>query len=100
MTVKNAVVRRLHDQRSLGFGGAPIGNLYRSIDDETAIAAVTEAWDQRLRYFDTAPHYGLGLSERRPGKALSGRTRGQVLLSAQVGPLIRPAPPPHTLAHA
>src|SRR5699024_11254289 len=52
MTVKNAVVRRLHDQRSLGFGGAPIGNLYRSIDDETATAAVTEAWDQGIRYFE------------------------------------------------
>jgi len=97
MTVKNAVVRRLHDQRSLGFGGAPIGNLYRSIDDETAIAAVTEAWDQGLRYFDTAPHYGLGLSERRLGKALSGRTRGQFLLSTKVGRLIRPAQQPHEL---
>lgn len=91
MTIKNAVVRRLHDQRSLGFGGAPIGNLYRRIDDETAIGAVTEAWDQGLRYFDTAPHYGLGLSERRLGEALSDRPREEYLLSTKVGRLIRPA---------
>ena len=94
MTVKNAVVRRLHDQRSLGFGGAPIGNLYRSIDDETATAAVTEAWDQGIRYFDTAPHYGLGLSERRLGEVLADRPREEFLLSTKVGRLIRSAQRP------
>lgn len=97
MTYKNAVVRRLHDQQSLGFGGAPIGNLYRDIDDETAIAAVTEAWDLGIRYFDTAPHYGLGLSERRLGEALSAQPREQFLLSTKVGRLIRPAPRPTDL---
>ena len=97
MTYKNAVVRRLHDQQSLGFGGAPIGNLYRDIDDETAIAAVTEAWDLGIRYFDTAPHYGLGLSERRFGEALSAQPREQFLLSTKVGRLIRPAPRPTDL---
>jgi D-threo-aldose 1-dehydrogenase len=97
MTYKNAVVRRLRDQQSLGFGGAPIGNLYRDIDDETAIAAVTEAWDLGIRYFDTAPHYGLGLSERRLGEALSAQPREQFLLSTKVGRLIRPAPRPTDL---
>lgn len=97
MTYKNAVVRRLHDQQSLGFGSAPIGNLYRDIDDETAIAAVTEAWDLGIRYFDTAPHYGLGLSERRLGEALSAQPREQFLLSTKVGRLIRPAPRPTDL---
>ncbi|MCS4594617.1 aldo/keto reductase [Brevibacterium sediminis] len=97
MTIKNPVVRRLHDQRNLGFGGAPIGNLYRSIDDETAIGAVTEAWDQGIRYFDTAPHYGLGLSERRLGEVLSDRPRDEFLLSTKVGRLIRPADQPREL---
>jgi len=97
MTIKNPVVRRLHDQRNLGFGGAPIGNLYRSIDDETAGGAVTEAWDQGIRYFDTAPHYGLGLSERRLGEILSDRPRDEFLLSTKVGRLIRPADQPREL---
>lgn len=94
MTIKNAVVHRLHCQRNLGFGGAPIGNLYRRIDDETAIAAVTEAWEQGIRYFDTAPHYGLGLSERRLGEGLADRPREEFLLSTKVGRLIRPAQQP------
>ncbi|SDR71179.1 D-threo-aldose 1-dehydrogenase [Brevibacterium siliguriense] len=97
MTIKNPVVRRLHDQRKLGFGGAPIGNLYRSIDDETAVGTVTEAWDQGIRYFDTAPHYGLGLSERRIGEVLSDRPRDEFLLSTKVGRLIRPADQPRQL---
>ncbi|WP_432790789.1 aldo/keto reductase [Brevibacterium sp. K11IcPPYGO002] len=97
MIINNPVVRRLHDQRSLGFGGAPIGNLYRRIDDETAIGAVTVAWEQGIRYFDTAPHYGLGLSERRLGEALSDRPREEFLLSSKVGRLIRPADQPREL---
>lgn len=97
MTIKNPVVRRLHDQRSLGFGGAPIGNLYRRIDDQTAISAVREAWNQGMRYFDTAPHYGLGLSERRLGVALSDKPRDDFLLSTKVGRLIRPADHPRVL---
>ena len=51
----------------LGFGGAQIGNLSCAITDEVAGATVAAAWDAGLRYFDTAPHYGLGLSERRLG---------------------------------
>jgi D-threo-aldose 1-dehydrogenase len=59
----------------LGFGGAPIGNLYEPVSDEDAEDAINTAWDGGLRYFDTAPHYGLGLSERRLGKALRTRSR-------------------------
>jgi D-threo-aldose 1-dehydrogenase len=51
----------------LGFGGSVIGNLYRPVSDDDAEAAVAAAWDAGIRYFDTAPHYGLGLSERRLG---------------------------------
>jgi D-threo-aldose 1-dehydrogenase len=55
----------------LGFGGTGVGNLYRAISDEQAAATLAAAWDAGIRYFDTAPHYGLGLSERRIGEALA-----------------------------
>ncbi|MGW2573096.1 aldo/keto reductase, partial [Streptomyces sp. NPDC001537] len=54
----------------LGFGASVIGNLYRVTPADDAIAAVNTAWDAGIRYFDTAPHYGLGLSEHRLGAAL------------------------------
>ncbi|MGW5687392.1 aldo/keto reductase [Nonomuraea sp. NPDC003754] len=75
----------------LGFGGAPIGNLYTEVSDDDARAAVDAAWDTGTRLFDTAPHYGLGLSERRLGAALAGRS-GYVL-STKVGRLLVPAEP-------
>ena len=78
----------------LGFGGAPIGNLYRQVPDQEAVAAVTAAWEGGIRYFDTAPHYGLGLSERRLGKALAGQDRSSYVLSTKVGRLLRPNPAP------
>jgi D-threo-aldose 1-dehydrogenase len=74
----------------LGFGGAAIGNLFTALDDETAAAAVNAAWDNGIRYFDTAPHYGLGLSERRIGEALRGRPRDQYVLSTKVGRILEP----------
>src|SRR5438876_10989753 len=49
----------------LGFGGAPIGNLFTSVESDAAAALVRHAFDRGIRYFDTAPHYGNGLSERR-----------------------------------
>ncbi|MGI5287254.1 aldo/keto reductase [Nonomuraea polychroma] len=72
-----------------GFGGAPIGNLFEEVTDEQARATVDAAWDRGVRLFDTAPHYGLGLSERRLGAALAGRS-GYVL-STKVGRLLVPA---------
>jgi D-threo-aldose 1-dehydrogenase len=74
----------------LGFGGAPIGNLYREVPDADARAALDAAWDAGVRYFDTAPHYGLGLSERRFGDALRERPRGDFVLSTKVGRLLVP----------
>src|SRR5579862_8020146 len=60
----------------LGFGGAPIGNLYEKVPEEEAQAALAAALDQGgIRYFDTAPLYGHGLSEERMGRAFSGRPR-------------------------
>jgi D-threo-aldose 1-dehydrogenase len=78
----------------LGFGAASIGNLYAAVDDETAAAAVAAAWDGGVRYFDTAPHYGLGLSERRLGATLTDRPREEFVVSTKVGRLLVPNPAP------
>src|SRR5262249_49765905 len=72
----------------LGFGAAPLGNMYRNISEEDAIATVDAAWQQGTRYFDTAPFYGAGLSEIRLGNALARHTRHEYLLSSKVGRLI------------
>jgi D-threo-aldose 1-dehydrogenase len=79
---------------TLGFGGASLGNLYRTIDDATAERAVAAAFDAGIRYFDTAPHYGLGLSERRLGRALNGRAPADYVVSTKVGRLLEPNPAP------
>ncbi|WDZ82707.1 aldo/keto reductase [Micromonospora cathayae] len=76
----------------LGFGAASIGNLYRAVDDDTAYQAVDAAWAAGVRYYDTAPHYGLGLSERRLGGALAGRPRDAFTVSTKVGRLLVPSP--------
>jgi len=70
---------------ALGFGGAPIGNLYRAVEEETAAGAVSAAWRAGVRFFDTAPHYGLGLSEQRLGRALAARPRDDFVVSTKVG---------------
>ncbi|CAM5701545.1 aldo/keto reductase [Streptomyces griseorubiginosus] len=74
----------------LGFGAAVIGNLYRVTAPRTASAAIDAAWDAGIRYFDTAPHYGLGLSERRLGAALRDRPRHEYVVSSKVGRLLVP----------
>ena len=76
----------------ISFGGAAIGNLFTAVTDEDARAAVDAAWDGGVRFFDTAPHYGLGLSERRLGAALGDRPRAEYVLSTKVGRLLEPAP--------
>ena len=63
------------DRGPFWFGGAGIGNLLRTVTDDDARATVDAAWDAGVRGFDTAPHYGLGLSERRLGAALAERPR-------------------------
>lgn len=74
----------------MGFGGASIGNLYSSVDDATAQNTVDEAWRVGVRYFDTAPHYGLGLSEERLGRALASHPRDGYRVSTKVGRLLVP----------
>jgi D-threo-aldose 1-dehydrogenase len=75
----------------LGFGGGPIGNLYAEVSDVDAFGALEAAWDAGVRYFDTAPHYGLGLSERRIGAFLAGRPRESFVVSTKVGRVLEPA---------
>jgi D-threo-aldose 1-dehydrogenase len=76
----------------LGHGAANLGNLYRPMSDEDAWAVLDAAWENGIRYFDTAPHYGLGLSERRLGAFLATKPRGEYLVSTKVGRLLRPSP--------
>ncbi|WP_169582032.1 MULTISPECIES: aldo/keto reductase [Microbacterium] len=76
----------------VGLGTAQLGNLYRATTDEDARAAVDTAWGGGVRYFDTAPHYGLGLAERRLGQALRARSRSDYIVSTKVGRLLKPVP--------
>ena len=77
----------------IGVGCGTLGNLYREITDEMAEAVIDTAWDAGLRYFDTAPFYGLGLSETRVGTALAKYPRDEYVLSSKVGRLLHPAEP-------
>lgn len=73
----------------LGFGSAPLGNLYRAISDEDAQDILEAAWAGGARYFDTAPLYGLGLSETRFNRFLRGKPRDEYVLSTKVGRLLK-----------
>lgn len=77
----------------LGFGTAPLGNLYRAISDEDAHQVLEAAWETGSRYFDTAPLYGLGLSETRVGNFLRGKNRDDYVISTKVGRLMKVCPP-------
>lgn len=73
----------------LGLGTAPLGGLYEPVSDEAAEATIARAWDLGLRFFDTAPQYGNGLSERRLGRFLAGKPRNSYVLCTKVGRLLR-----------
>jgi D-threo-aldose 1-dehydrogenase len=73
------------------FGGAPIGGLFAPVSDDDAAGALAAAWAGGIRAFDTAPHYGVGLSEQRVGRFLAGRPRGEFVLSTKVGRRLVPA---------
>ncbi|MCX4537843.1 aldo/keto reductase [Streptomyces sp. NBC_01669] len=76
----------------LAFGAAGIGNLFTAVTDAEAERAVHAAWESGVRHFDTAPHYGLGLSERRLGAALRSRPRSDYVVSTKVGRILVPTP--------
>lgn len=75
---------------SLGLGCAPLGNLYRAVSDSAAAETLEAAWEMGVRLYDTAPHYGQGLSERRVGDALRGAARADHVLSTKVGRILVP----------
>ena len=79
-----------HHLGAISLGCAQLGNLYRAVSDEDARATVDAAWELGIRYFDSAPHYGLGLSERRLGEALRNRPRDAYVVSTKVGRLLEP----------
>ncbi len=83
---------RTPELTELGLGTAQLGNLTRTTSDADALGAVDAAWESGVRYFDTAPHYGLGLSERRLGAALAQRPRAEYTVSTKVGRLLVPSP--------
>ncbi|MDN3549162.1 aldo/keto reductase [Mucilaginibacter aquaedulcis] len=72
----------------LGFGSAPLGNMFRNIPDAEAIATVKAAWNEGIRYYDSAPFYGAGLAEIRFGDVLSQYPREEFVLSTKVGRVI------------
>ncbi|XXX80659.1 aldo/keto reductase [Sorangium sp. So ce134] len=72
----------------LGFGTAPLGNMFRDIPEAEARATVDAAWNDGIRYFDNAPFYGAGLAELRMGEALAGRPRQDYVISTKVGRII------------
>ena len=93
MSVNHPLGTRLGTTRAevsrLGFGAAALGNLFTEVTDTNAHEALEQAWLQGIRYFDTAPYYGYGLSERRVGNALRAKPRDAFCLSTKVGRLLR-----------
>lgn len=77
----------------IGFGTAPLGNLYRAITNEDAAAILDLAWENGIRYYDTAPLYGLGLSETRLNRFLHGKDRDSYVLSSKIGRTLKACAP-------
>ena len=88
----NRIGRTAVEVTDISFGCAGLGNLFRKVEDETAQAILARAWERGIRYFDTAPHYGRGLSEQRLGRFLNTRERADYVLSTKVGRLLSPGP--------
>jgi D-threo-aldose 1-dehydrogenase len=84
----------------MGFGGAPLGNLFKAIPEDRAQATLQAAWNAGIRYFDTAPQYGLGLSELRFGEAIRRFGHGAVTISTKVGRLLEDCAPEEVTAGA
>jgi len=80
-----------NDGARLGFGGAPLGNLFRAMNEHEVQSVLNRAWDDGCRSFDTAPHYGHGLSEKRLGDFLKTKQRSSFKISSKVGRLLTPA---------
>lgn len=79
------------DVTAFGFGTAPVGNIFREIDDTTSDAMFQHSWDAGVRFYDTAPMYGHGLSELRTGHSLRWKNRDDYVLATKVGRVLKPA---------
>ena len=90
-STKNKFGRVDLDVTAFGFGTAPIGNIFREIDEETSDGMFQTSWDAGVRYFDTAPMYGHGLAELRTGQSLRWKNRDDLVLSSKVGRRLVPA---------
>ncbi|MBH0097823.1 aldo/keto reductase [Salinibacterium sp. NSLL150] len=90
--MKTRSTQRGLELTEIGLGAAQLGNLYRETTDAEVEEGVAAAWDAGVRYFDTAPHYGLGLSERRLGEQLRTHPRDEYVISSKVGKLLVPNP--------
>ncbi len=88
--LKNQLGKTEIQVSQLGFGAASLGNLYRAISDHTAKQAMIEAVQSGMTLFDTAPHYGIGLSERRVGDVLRDLEKNQYIISTKVGRVLNP----------
>ncbi|MEO6711437.1 MAG: aldo/keto reductase [Planctomycetota bacterium] len=84
----------------LGFGGAGLGNTFETIPEEQASATVAAAWDAGIRYFDTSPWYGRGLSERRLGNVLYSKPRAELIVSTKVGRVLSAPDDPAAFARS
>ncbi|WP_022953494.1 aldo/keto reductase [Leucothrix mucor] len=91
--LKNKIGNTGLEVTQLSFGGASLGNLAQAISDQQAQAVLSHAWDAEINYFDTAPHYGRGLSEQRLGQFLSDKPRTDYVISTKVGRVLSPGKP-------
>ena len=90
-STKNKFGRVDLEVTAFGFGTAPVGNIFREIDEETSDGMFQASWDAGVRYYDTAPMYGHGLSELRTGQSLRWKNRDDLVLSSKVGRRLVPA---------
>jgi D-threo-aldose 1-dehydrogenase len=79
----------------LGFGGVAVGNLFEHMPEDRALATIEQAWTSGVRFFDTSPYYGHGLSEHRFGHVLRSRIDDGLVISTKVGRVLRPEKPEH-----
>jgi D-threo-aldose 1-dehydrogenase len=96
VTIQRALGRGGLQVGRYGFGGAPIAGLYESVSDQQAHECMAQAWASGQSYFDTAPHYGAGLSEQRVGAFLSRKPSNEWILSTKVGRMLETTDPAGT----
>ena len=91
-SLETSTVRDRITFTKLGLGCAQFGNLFHETTDEACTEAVLQSWNSGVRYFDVAPHYGLGLGERRLGQAIKSLPREEIVVSTKVGRVLVPSP--------